>query len=126
MSKRLFVGGLAYSITNSQLADIFSKFGPVVSCNIISDKFTGTSRGFGFVEMDNEDEADKAIEALNGTELEGRKIIVNVARPLEERPQRTFDSRRGSGRGEFRRSDNNRRGRGRRDFNGNKHHKSVR
>ncbi|HKZ41360.1 MAG TPA: RNA-binding protein [Patescibacteria group bacterium] len=92
MSKRLFVGGLPYGISNTQLEEMFTQFGAVVSCNVITDKFTGRSKGFGFVEMENDEEADKAIQSLNETELEGRKIAVNVARPREERPSRDFGS----------------------------------
>ncbi len=86
MSKRLFVGGFPYSITSPQLEEMFSKIGKVVSANVITDRSTGQSKGFGFVEMENDKEADEAIEKLNNTELEGRKITVNVARPREERP----------------------------------------
>ena len=86
MSKRLFVGGFPYSITSSQLEEMFSKIGKVVSATVITDRNTGESKGFGFVEMENDKEADEAIEKLNNTELEGRKITVNVARPREERP----------------------------------------
>jgi len=93
MAKKLFVGGLAYSITSSQLKDIFSKIGKVISCDVIKDRDTGRGKGFGFVEMENDKEADEAIEKLNDTELEGRKIAVNVARPREERPR--FDNRGG-------------------------------
>ena len=85
MSKRLFVGGFPYSITSSQLEEIFAKFGKIVSCDVITDKYSGQSKGFGFVEMEDDAEADKAIAELNDTELEGRKITVNVARPREER-----------------------------------------
>jgi len=93
MSKRLFVGGLPYSVTSSQLEEMFSKFGSIVSCDVIIDRESGRSKGFGFIEMENDKEADEAIEKLNDTELEGRKIAVNVARPREERPR--FDNRRG-------------------------------
>ena len=93
MSKRLFVGGLPYSIDSSQLEEMFSKLGKVVSADVITDRDSGQSKGFGFVEMENEKEADEAIEKLNDTELEGRKIAVNVARPREERPR--FDNRGG-------------------------------
>ncbi|MCJ7792856.1 MAG: RNA-binding protein [Candidatus Marinimicrobia bacterium] len=93
MSKRLFVGGLPYSATSSQLEEIFSKFGKVVSCEVITDKYSGRSKGFGFVEMEVDKEADEAVEKANGTEMEGKKIAVNVARPREERPR--FDSRGG-------------------------------
>ncbi len=93
MSKKLFVGGLPYSVTSSQLEEMFSKFGKIVSCDVISDRYSGQSKGFAFVEMENDKEADEAIKKLNETELEGRKIAVNVARPREERPR--FDNRGG-------------------------------
>jgi len=99
MTKRLFVGGLPYSITSSQLEEMFSKFGTVVSCNVITDKYSGQSKGFGFVEMQEDKDADEAIKKLDGTEIEGRKVAVNVARPREERPR--FDDR-GSSRRDFR------------------------
>ena len=93
MAKKLFVRGFPYNTTSSQLEDIFSKIGKVISCDIIKDRDTGQSKGFGFIEMENDKEADEAIEKLNDTELEGRKIVVNVARPREERPR--FDNRGG-------------------------------
>lgn len=93
MSKRLYVGGLPYSVTNSQLEEIFSKFGKIVSCEVITDRYSGQSKGFGFVEMENDKEADEAIKKLNGTKLEEREITVNEARPREERPR--FDNRGG-------------------------------
>ena len=88
MTKRLFVGGIPHSITDAQLQEMFSKFGTVVSANVITDRDTGLGKGFGFVEMETDEQANAAIEKLNGTELEGRKITVNVARPREERPAR--------------------------------------
>ena len=94
MSKRLFVGGLPFSITSSQLEEMFSKFGKVASCEVITDRYSGQSKGFAFIEMENDKEADEAIKKLNETELEERKITVNVARPREERPK--FDNRGGS------------------------------
>ncbi len=84
-SKNLYVSGLPYSATDRQLEEIFSAHGTVVSARVITDKFTGRSRGFGFVEMSSQSEAQKAIEALNGTELEGRTLVVNEARPQEKR-----------------------------------------
>ena len=108
MAKRLFVGGLPYSTTSSQLEDIFSKIGKVISCEVIKDRDTGQSKGFGFIEMENEKEADEAINKLNDTELEGKKIVVNVAKPRAERPR--FDNR-GMG---PRRDDRGSRGGGRR------------
>jgi len=91
MAKKLFVGGLSYDTSEDALRETFSKIGEVVSAIIIKDKMSGRSKGFGFVEMTNDEEAQKAIETLNGTELEGKKLTVNVARPLEERPRRDFD-----------------------------------
>jgi RNA recognition motif-containing protein len=83
MGNKLYVGGLPYSVTEGQLEEIFSQHGTVQSARVISDKFTGRSRGFGFVEMGTDEEAQKAIQALNGTELEGRTLVVNEARPQE-------------------------------------------
>ena len=88
MTKRLFVGGIPRSITDAQLQEMFSKFGTVVSSNVIIDRATGQGKGFGFVEMETEEQANEAIAKLNETELEGRKIAVNVARAREERPAR--------------------------------------
>ncbi len=84
MAKRLFIGGLSWNVTSAQLEEAFAKFGKVTSCDVIIDKFTNKSKGFGFVTMDVDEEADKAIEALNDTELDGRKIVVNIAKPREE------------------------------------------
>lgn len=83
MGNKLYVGGLPYSVTEGQLEEIFSPHGSVQSARVISDKFTGRSRGFGFVEMGSDEEAQKAIQALNNTELEGRTLVVNEARPQE-------------------------------------------
>src|SRR5919197_2689921 len=85
MGSKLYVGGLPYSVTEGRLQEIFSAHGTVESANVISDKFTGQSRGFGFVEMSSGSEAQKAIESLNGTQLDGRTLIVNEARPQERR-----------------------------------------
>jgi len=85
MGSKLYVGGLPYSATQDELTDLFAAHGTVVSANIISDKFTGQSRGFGFVEMSSEDEAKAAIEALNSTEFGGRTLTVNEARPQAPR-----------------------------------------
>ncbi len=85
MSNKLYVGGLPYSVTEGRLEEIFSEHGSVQSARVISDKFTGQSRGFGFVEMASDEEAKKAIEALNGKELDGRTLVVNEARPQERR-----------------------------------------
>ena len=93
MSKKLFVGGIPYSITSAQLEEIFAKFGKINSCDVITDRYSGQSKGFAFVEMEDDKAADEAIAKLNDTELEGRKIAVNVARPREEKPR--FDNRGG-------------------------------
>ncbi len=78
---RLYIGGLPYSTTDMQLEEIFSAHGSVESAQVIIDKFTGRSRGFGFVEMSNSEEAEAAVNALNETDLGGRTITVNEARP---------------------------------------------
>lgn len=88
MAKKLFVGSLPFSSTSDDLSQLFSKVGAVVSANVITDRMTGRSRGFGFVEMEKDEDATKAVEKLNGHELEGRAIVVNEARPREERPNR--------------------------------------
>ena len=85
MSNKLYVGGLPYSVTEGQLQEIFTAHGTVESAKVISDKFAGQSRGFGFVEMSSGGEAQKAIQALNGTQLDGRTLVVNEAKPMERR-----------------------------------------
>ena len=85
MGSKIYVGGLPYSTTEQQLSDLFATHGSVASARIITDKFTGQSRGFGFVEMASEDEAKTAINALNGTQFGGRTLTVNEARPQEHR-----------------------------------------
>ena len=85
MGSKIYVGGLPYSTTEQQLSDLFAVHGAVASARIITDKFTGQSRGFGFVEMASEDEAKTAINALNGTQFGGRTLTVNEARPQEPR-----------------------------------------
>ena|SRR5215210_2124916 len=84
MGKRIYVGNLSYQTTENDLTNLFEQVGQVESVNIITDRDTGRSKGFGFVEMGNED-ADKAIAQFNGAELGGRSITVNEARPREER-----------------------------------------
>lgn len=86
MSKRLYVGGLSYSTTQDGLRDAFAQAGAVQDASIVMDKMTGRSRGFGFVEMTNDEDADKAIEMWNGKELDGRRLTVNEARPMADRP----------------------------------------
>lgn len=85
MGAKIYVGGLPYATTEQQLSELFSAHGTVASARIITDKFTGQSRGFGFVEMSSESEAQAAIAALNGTQFGGRTLTVNEARPQEPR-----------------------------------------
>lgn len=82
----IYVSNLSWGTVSDSLQDLFAQFGEVSSANVIKDRETGRSRGFGFVEMPNEDEANKAIETLNQTDFEGKTINVNVARPREDRP----------------------------------------
>jgi cold-inducible RNA-binding protein len=111
MAKRLFVGSLPYDTTNNQLEELFSQVGPVESINLVTDKYTGQSKGFAFVEMVNEADAQTAIQKFNGFSMGSRTIVVNEARPREERPmgdrgpRRDFrrDDRRGGGGGGFNR-----------------------
>ena len=84
-SNKLYVGGLPFSVTEGQLQEMFAAHGSVQSARVITDRFTGRSRGFGFVEMGSESEAQEAIQKLNGTQLEGRTLTVNEARPPRER-----------------------------------------
>lgn len=85
MATKLFVGSLPFTTTSDELNAIFAKAGQVVSANVVTDKMTGRSRGFGFVEMGSEEDSKKAIDTLNGTEIEGRKIFVSEARPQAPR-----------------------------------------
>ncbi|WP_405231905.1 MULTISPECIES: RNA recognition motif domain-containing protein [Lentisalinibacter] len=84
----IYVGNLAYSVTSDDLREVFSEYGEVSSANVIMDKFSGRSKGFGFVEMPDSSAASAAIEALNEQDLQGRNMRVNEARPREDRPQR--------------------------------------
>ncbi|MBK1716563.1 RNA recognition motif domain-containing protein [Thiocystis violacea] len=84
----IYVGNLAYNVTQEELRDAFGAYGEISSVNLITDKFTGSSKGFGFVEMPNNSEADAAIKGLNETPLKGRNLKVNQAKPREERPSR--------------------------------------
>lgn len=99
MAKKLFVGGISYNTTDDSLKDAFSQAGAVSSAVIITDKMSGRSKGFGFVEYESDEDADKAIELWNGKELDGRTLTVNEARPMTDRPKRTFN--RGGDRGGF-------------------------
>jgi RNA recognition motif-containing protein len=98
MGSKIYVGGLPYSATEQQLSDLFAAHGAVASARIITDKFTGQSRGFGCVEMSSDAEAQAAITALNGSEMGGRTLTVNEARPQEPR---TGGGGGGGGRGGF-------------------------
>ena len=105
MSKaNLFIGSLAYATTDDTLGAFFATIGPVASARVITDRDSGRSKGFGFVEFENEDDNQKAVDQLNGQELDGRAITVSVARPKEDRPRRDFggNDRGGNGGGSFR------------------------
>ena len=82
----IYVGNLPYSVTDADLRETFSRFGEIAQVNVITDKFTGESKGFGFVEMSNNSQADAAIKGLNGTDMKGRNITVNQAKPRADRP----------------------------------------
>lgn len=84
--KKLYVGGLPYSVTDGQLEELFSQYGTVESARVISDRMTGRSRGFGFVEMGSQSDAEAAISNLNGAQLEGRSLTVNEAKERAPRP----------------------------------------
>jgi RNA recognition motif-containing protein len=84
----IYIGNLPYNVSEEDLRDAFSQFGQVQSSNIITDKFSGRSKGFGFVDMPNDGEAREAIESMNDKDFKGRTIKVNEARPREERPMR--------------------------------------
>jgi RNA recognition motif-containing protein len=107
MSTKLFVGNLSFNTTENDLNDAFAPHGTVVEANLMMDRMSGRPRGFGFVTMSTPEEAQKAIEALNGAQLDGRALTVNIARPKEERPggggsrgpRRDFRSGGGSGGG---------------------------
>lgn len=99
MAVKLFVGGLSWDTTDDSLRAFFATVGTVASAKVITDKFSGKSRGFGFVEMSSDDEAKKAIAELNGKELDGRAIVVNEARPMAPRENRGFGGGGGFGGG---------------------------
>jgi RNA recognition motif-containing protein len=88
MAKNIYVGNLSYSVGNEDLESLFTQFGNVSRAQVIQHRDTGRSKGFGFVEMDDEDAAGKAIEELDGSDFEGRNLTVNEARPREDRPSR--------------------------------------
>jgi cold-inducible RNA-binding protein len=95
--KKLFVGSLAWGTTDDSLMAHFSSCGQPASAKVVTEKDSGRSRGFGFVEFENDAEADAAIEKLNGSQLDGREITVNEARPREDRPRRDFGGNRDGG-----------------------------
>jgi len=97
MAKKLYVGGLPYSTRDEELKDMFAQAGTVASATVIIDKMSGRSKGFGFVEFASDEEAKRAIEMFDGTDLGGRNIKVNEARPMEDRPRRDNRDRGGSG-----------------------------
>jgi RNA recognition motif-containing protein len=84
----IYVGNLPYSVTEDELRNMFAEYGEVSSANIITDKYSGESKGFGFVEMPKQSDAEEAIKALNGSSIKGRSLKVNQARPRNERPPR--------------------------------------
>jgi len=97
MNNKLFVGNISFNTTENDLQDTFAAHGTVVEANLLMDRTTNKPRGFGFVTMSNEQEAQKAIQALNGVQLDGRTLTVNVARAREERPGGGGDRRYGGG-----------------------------
>ncbi len=99
MSSKLFVGNLSFNTTENDLNDAFAAFGTVTEANLMMDRSTNRPRGFGFVTMSSEEEAQKAIEGLNGKEMDGRALTVNVAKPREERSGGGGGGRRGYGGG---------------------------
>ena len=101
MGKKLYVGNLAYSVTDSALEQLFAEFGTVQSAQVIMDRDTGRSKGFGFVEMGSDQEAQAAIAALNGQQHDGRTLTVNEAKPREDRGPRPGGGGGGGGRGGY-------------------------
>ena len=101
MGKKIYVGNLSYNMDDQGLAEIFSAFGTVESAKVITDRDSGRSKGFGFVEMASEEDAQKAIDQLNGKDFSGRNINVSVAKPQESRPRGGGGGGGGGGRGGF-------------------------
>ena len=98
----LFIGSLAYATTDDSLKAFFEQIGPVASARVITDRESGRSKGFGFVEFENEADNQKAVDQLNGKDLDGRAINVSLARPKEDRPRRDFNGGGNNGGGSFR------------------------
>ena len=101
MATKLYIGNLSFSTTESELREAFAAFGDVSSCNVITDRETGRPRGFAFVEMSSADAASKAVAELNGKDLGGRALVVNEARPREDRPRGGFGGGGGGGRNRY-------------------------
>ena len=102
MAKKLFVGGIPWATTSDDLSQLFGQYGAVTSAVVITDKMTGRSRGFGFVEFENDADADAAIAGQNEKEFNGRTLVVKEAKPLEDRPKRSFGGGgHGGGRGGY-------------------------
>ena len=97
MATKLFVGSLSWNTTDDQLKEFFAAVGTVTSATVVTDRESGRSRGFGFVEMSSDEEAKKAVDELNGKELDGRTINVSEARPKEDRPRGGFGGGNGGG-----------------------------
>ncbi|OLC94153.1 MAG: RNA-binding protein [Acidobacteria bacterium] len=100
MAKKIYVGNLSYQMTEADLSDMFTQIGAVESVQIITDRDTGRSKGFGFVQMSDDEAAEKAIAQLNGKEINGRALTVNEARPMEKRDRGPRGSGGGGGRGQ--------------------------
>ena len=101
MGNKLFVGGLSFNVTDQGLSEAFAQAGTVVSAKVIMDRMSGRSKGFGFVEMSSQEEANKAIELLNGKPIDGRNVVVNEARPMEPRTGGGYQGGSGGGRGGY-------------------------
>jgi RNA recognition motif-containing protein len=95
----IFIAGLSFKVNDADLSNLFEEYGSITSAKVVTDRMTGRSKGYGFVEMDDNAAAAKAIAELNGAEFDGRTISVSEARPREERPKREFNSHRGGGYG---------------------------
>ncbi len=114
----IFVGSLPFSLKETELKEFFEEYGEVTSVKIITDKFSGRSKGFGFVEMTNDEEAQKAIDGLNGADVNGRTIVVNKSEEKKDRPRSNFGGNdRGGSRGGYNKDDNYRGGENRGGYN---------
>jgi RNA recognition motif-containing protein len=100
MGVKVYVGNLPFSCAEEQLKELFAPYGGISEVTLIKDKFSGRSKGFGFITFESQEAADKAIAEMNGKEIEGRAVTVNIARPMEDRPpRRNFDRNGGGGGG---------------------------